>query len=88
VNPRFIDQHQRLIVEAARAVIAVADDSGTSLVDVISELERYIVQETKVGDAGSDPHVPLGRRSYTLVQGRLVEVEPQVVDRDASRGDE
>lgn len=36
-----------MIVEAASLVIAVADDSGTSLIDVLSELEHYIVAETK-----------------------------------------
>jgi hypothetical protein len=66
--------HQRLIEEAAASVIAVADDSGESLVSVIAAMEKYIVEKTKVGDAGAEGTVPTGRRGYTLVNGRLVEV--------------
>jgi S-adenosylhomocysteine hydrolase len=65
-----------MIEDAAAKVIAVADDSGMSLIDVIAEMERYIVQETKVGDAGDGSQVPPGRRGYTLIDGRLVEVGP------------
>ena len=61
-----------MIQDAAAALIAVADDSGTSLIDVISYMEHYIVNETKVDDGrnGCGP----GRRGYTLLGGRLVEV--------------
>jgi len=73
---QFIDRHHHMIEEAAGLVLAVADDSGISLIDVISEMERYLVQETKVGDAGSGHQVPPGRRGYTLIGGRLIEVGP------------
>jgi predicted metal-dependent enzyme (double-stranded beta helix superfamily) len=66
-------RHRRMIAEAASLLVAVADDSGTSLVDVIADLERHVVQETKVGDAEHAP-LPPGRRGYTLVAGRLVEL--------------
>lgn len=62
-----------MIREAAGILIAVADDTGTSLVDVIAEAERFIVEETKVGD-GTKQRVGRGRRGYTLVKGRLVEL--------------
>ena len=39
------------IADAALSAIAVADDSGHSLLDVIAEMERFIVKDTKVGDA-------------------------------------
>lgn len=72
----FIDLHRGWIKKAALEVIAVADDSGQSLVTVIAEMERYIIEETKVGDAGDGRSVAKGRRGYTLVGGRLVEVGP------------
>jgi len=75
-NQSFIDRHRHMIEEAAGLVIAVADDSGVSLVDVIAELERFVVQDTKVSDAGNGSDVPPDRRGYTLVAGRLVEVGP------------
>lgn len=62
------ERQRSLIKEAAEALIAAADDSGESLVDVIAETERYIVVETKVGGP-----VPEGRRGYELVNGRLRE---------------
>lgn len=74
--PRFIDLHQSWIRNAAIEVIAVADDSGESLVDVIAAMERYIIEKTKVSDAGDGSQVRPGRRGYTLVDGRLVEVGP------------
>jgi hypothetical protein len=74
--PRFIERHREWIKNAAAEVIAVADDSGISLVDVIAELERFIIHETKVGDAGDGSDVRPGRRGYTLREGRLVEVGP------------
>jgi len=79
--------HQRLIEDAASAVVAVADDSGDSLVAVIAAMERFIVEKTKVGDAGDGSQLPKGRRGYTLIDGRLVEVRPstahtpEVIDR-------
>ena len=84
--PRFNDRHQSWIKNAAIEVIAVADDSGQSLIAVIAAMERYIVEETKVGDAGDGSQVRPGRRGYTLIEGRLVEVgpaagrDPEVVD--------
>ncbi len=74
--PRFIDRHQSWIKNAAIEVIAVADDSGESLIAVIAAMERYIVEQTKVGDAGDGSQLPPGRRGYTLIDGRLVEVGP------------
>ena len=65
-----------MIEDAAARIIAVADDSGVSLIDVLAELERFVVQETKVSDAGDGRNVEPGRRGYTLVGGRLVEVGP------------
>lgn len=65
-----------MIEDAALTVLAVADDSGVSLVEVIAALERHLVKETKVGDAGDGSVWPAGRRGYTLVSGRLVEVGP------------
>lgn len=66
---RFL-AHQHLIEEAAAQIVAIADDSGQSLVDVIAAMERFIVEKTKVGSP-----VPPDRRRYTLVDGRLVEVD-------------
>ena len=71
---KFTPTHKDWIKNAALEVIAVADDSGQSLVDVIAEMERYIIEETKVSDAGDGSRVRPGRRGYTLVKGRLVEV--------------
>jgi S-adenosylhomocysteine hydrolase len=65
-----------MIEEAAGYVVAVADDSGESLIVVIAKMERYIVEKTKVGDAGDGSQLPPGRRGYTLIDGRLVEVGP------------
>jgi hypothetical protein len=73
---RFIDRHQKWIETAAMEVIATADDSGESLVTVIAAMEKYIVEQTKVGDAGDGSSVRPGRRGYTLIDGRLVEVGP------------
>jgi hypothetical protein len=53
-----------LIEKAAGHLIAVADDSGRCLVDVIAEMERYIVRRIGV--------VPADRRGYTIRDGRLV----------------
>lgn len=61
------ERHKSMLRDAADTLIAVADDSGTSLVDVLAEVERYVIEETKVG---GDP--PRGRRAYRLVP-RLVE---------------
>ena len=69
----YSGRHRRFISDAASAVIAVADDLGVSLVDVIAEMERFIVEETKVGDAAVVP-VDEGQRGYTLKDGRLVEI--------------
>ncbi len=66
-------KHREWIEAAAANVIAVADDLGVDLVDVIAEMERYIVKETKVGDAVTDS-IPSGRRAYTLRNSRLVAV--------------
>lgn len=66
------ERHRQSIQDAAAIVVAVADDLALDLVDVIAEMERYIVQETKVGDAAATPLEP-GRRGYTLdLNGRLV----------------
>jgi len=62
--------HEEMIAEAASLLIAVADDSGKSLVDVIANMERYILKETKVGGNGVR-----GRRRYAQAYGRLVEVD-------------
>lgn len=61
------ERHKSMLRDAADALIAVADDSGTSLVDVLAEVERYAIEETKVGG-----DAPPGRRGYRLVP-RLVE---------------
>lgn len=74
--PRFTERHQSWIQNAAIEVIAVADDSGESLITVIAAMEKYIVEQTKVGDAGDGSSVRPGRRGYTLIDGRLVEVGP------------
>lgn len=66
-------KHREWIETAAAAVIAVADDLGVDLVDVVAEMERHIVMETKVGDAVTDS-IPSDRRSYTLRNNRLVAV--------------
>ncbi len=66
-------RHREWIEEAAVNVIAVADSLCIDLVDVIAEMERYIIQETKVGDAEA-VEIPAGRRGYTLRDGRLVTV--------------
>lgn len=68
----FSPRHRRLIEEAAANLVAVADDSGESLVSVIAAMERHIVEATKVGDARVDEIHP-GRRGYTLREDRLVE---------------
>ncbi len=70
---KFIPRHQDMVEKAASLLLAVADDSGESLVDVFAEAERILVEETKVGDATKIDVGP-GRRGYTLVGGRLVEV--------------
>jgi len=77
VEANFIDQHRKMISEAAGLVVGVADDSGASLIDVIAEVERYIIEKTKVGDA-TEQTPPPDRRGYTLVNGRLVETSPAV----------
>lgn len=59
-----------MIEDAALTLLAVADDSGQSLIDVIAEAERFLVEETKVGDARAIK-IPKGRRGYTLIDGRL-----------------
>jgi hypothetical protein len=64
-----------MIEDAALTLLAVADDSGQGLIDVIAEAERFLVEETKVGDARA-VKIPKGRRGYTLIDGRLVEVTP------------
>lgn len=78
--PPFIDRHRAMIIEAAALLIAVADDSGTSLIDVIAEAERFIVEETKVGDAAKDGPAKEallpGRVGYTLINGRLTQIYP------------
>lgn len=64
--------HQKAITHAADIVVGIADDCGHNLVDVIAAMERYIVEETKVGDAATwDEGVPGGVNGYTLVDGRL-----------------
>lgn len=63
------ERHKSMLRDAADTLIAVADDSGTSLVDVIAEVERYAIEETKVGKPA-----PSGRRRYRLVP-RLTEQE-------------
>lgn len=68
------ERHHQQIRDAAAALIGVADDTGASLVDVIAEAERFIVEETKVGDARKNPPGP-GRRGYTLIAGRLAELQ-------------
>lgn len=74
MGTKFIDRHQRMIADAAGLVIAVADDSSTSLIDVIAEMERVIVEDSKVGDSANG-EVPADRTGYTLKDGRLVEVQ-------------
>ena len=69
VDPRY----HEWVETAATSLIAVADEFGISLVDVIAETERYIIEKTKVGDAAGKSVEP-GRRGYTLRNGRLVEV--------------
>ena len=69
------ERHRCAIIDAASRLIGVADDTGVSLVDVIGEMERFVVHGIKVGDAAAKP-VPTGRRGYTIVRGRLVEVTP------------
>jgi len=68
------EKHREWIRSAAENLIAVADDTGTSLVEVVAEMERHVVQNTKVGDATRDP-IPPGRRGYTLQGGRLIEYD-------------
>jgi hypothetical protein len=67
----MIERHQNMVQEAAAKLIAVADDTGLNLVYVLAEMERHIVQETKVGDAKKNPPPP-GQYGYTLEHGRLV----------------
>ena len=69
----MIPSHRKLIENAASQLIAVADESGVSLINIIIEMERFIVQGTKVGDAVAVP-VSEGRRGYTLIDGRLAEL--------------
>lgn len=71
----MIARHKKMLRQAVDLLVAVADDSGESLVDVIAEAERVIVEETKVGDACVEGVGP-GRRGYTLIDGRLHEVTP------------
>jgi len=67
------ERHRGGIVEAASALIGIADDLGISLVDIIATMEQHIVQNTKVGDA-TGTTVPEGRIGYTLnSEGRLEE---------------
>jgi len=69
------DGARRLISDAAASVIAVADNYGICLLDILAELERYIVQETKVGDArGSDRS---DRRRYTLAPRLVAQLNGQ-----------
>ena len=65
----MLARHQQMIRDAAALAIAVADDSGESLVNVLKEMERYIIEETKVGGTA-----PPGRREYALVGGRILEL--------------
>ncbi len=81
-NPERIQpRHRKLIEDAAASLIAVADDVAIDLITLIAEMERYIVEETKVGNAARDPQVQAdireyGRYGYTLNEkGRLVRVE-------------
>lgn len=66
-------RHKDMIINAANSVVGVADDLGMNLIDVIAEMERYIVEKTKVGDA-TKIDILEGRRGYTLKDGRLVQV--------------
>jgi hypothetical protein len=74
----IVERHQRMIEDAASKLIAVADDSGTCLVEVIGRMERFIVNGTKVGDAKLVP-VDADRYGYTLQDGRLVRFGPPPV---------
>ena len=67
------ERHAKLVADAAGAMIALADDTGRSLIDVLADVERFIVEKTKVGDAAREGVEP-GQRGYTLRDGRLVEV--------------
>jgi len=76
-KPRPIapDRDKEWIKEAASLLIAAADEYGRDLVEVIAEMERYIVEGTKVGDAKKEK-IPPHRRGYTLNKnGRLVTVQ-------------
>lgn len=68
------DRYQNMIADAAAQLIAVADDTAISLVDVIATMERHVVTKTKVGDAAKCK-IPPGRRGYTLRRGRLIEMK-------------
>ena len=68
---RQSERHQAMVIDAALGLIAVADDLAIDLVDVVAAMERYIVENTKVGDAMVDG-IADGRRGYTLKDGRLV----------------
>jgi hypothetical protein len=71
----MLESHQKMLQEAAALLVAIADDSGESLVDVVAATEQFIAEKTKVGDAAKLPALE-GRRGYTLVNGRLVELRP------------
>jgi hypothetical protein len=79
----LIEDHEnlrKLISDAECSVFAIASDTGYSLVDVVAELERRLVEA--IGNAGprGDRLERLGGtrggRAYTLRRGRMVEVGP------------
>jgi hypothetical protein len=73
-----IDLGTRLeIANAAAMIIGTADNYGICLLDIIAEIERYIVKETKVTDARGEKRLP-DRNQYTLAP-RLVRWSPPVV---------
>ena len=73
-RPVAAERDKEWIKDAAALLIAAADEYGRDLVEVIAEMERHIVEGTKVGDAKKET-IPPGRRGYTLKNGRLVTVQ-------------
>lgn len=67
------ERHKQGIKKTACVLVGIADDTGTDLLEVIAEMERFIIEETKVGDALGRP-VKSGRNGYTLKNGRLTKV--------------
>lgn len=78
VNLDLPERHKQSIKKAANGLIGVADDMGIDLVEVLAEMERFIIEETKVGDATTFPILP-GRNGYTLSNGRLIKIDQILV---------